>query len=123
MRSSLRKSGHARPWSASIAAARRRSRKSWPFATICVPDEHGRGLAREALERRVEAAAALGGVGVEAQHRDAREELADRLADPLGTRAEARELDRSAVRALARRALRVAAVVAAQPPAAHAARG
>ena len=77
-------------------------------------DEHGRGLAREALERRVETAAPLGRVGVEPQHRDVRQQLADGLADALGAGAETRELDRAAVRALARRALREAAVVAAQ---------
>ncbi len=80
-------------------------------------DEHGRGLAREALERRVEAAAPLGGVGVEPEHRDVRQQLAHGLADALGARAEPCQLDRSAVRALRGRALRVAAVVAAQAPA------
>ena len=39
-------------------------------------DEHGGGLAGEALERRLEAPAALGGVGVEAQHGDVRQQLA-----------------------------------------------
>ena len=68
-------------------------------------DEHGGRLAREALERRVETALALGRVGVEAQHRDVRQQLGHGLADALGARAEAGELDRAAGRALARGAL------------------
>ena len=114
MRSSLRKSGQARPWSASIAAARRRSRKSWPLATICVPTSTAAGsLAKRSsvasrLPRRSVASASSRST------RDVRQQLADGLADALGARAEAGELDRAAVRARARRALRVAAVVAAQ---------
>ena len=79
--------------------------------------EHRRRLGGEALQRGVERTAPLDGVGVEPQHRDAREQLAHGLAHASGARTQARELHRAADRALARRTLREAAVMAAQPPA------
>ena len=81
-------------------------------------DEHGAGLAREALEHVLERAARRRGVGVEAQHGDAGPARVDHgLDDPLGARAEPHDVDRPAGRAGARHVLGVAAVVAAEPPA------
>ena len=80
-----------------------------------MPTSTAAGSRGEALERGIQRAALLDRVGVEPQHGDVRQQLADGLADALGARTQARELDGAADRALARRALGEAAVVAAQP--------
>ena len=81
------------------------------------PDEHGPGLACEALEHVLQRAARRRGVGVEAQDRNAGPaRVHHRLDNALGARAEPHDVDGSAGRTGARHVLGVPAVMAAEPP-------
>ena len=115
VRSSARKSGKARPVSASMTAATATPLKWCPFATICVPTS----TAARAAAKRSSASRSASGLAVVSASSRMRSRPGTRAASSDSSfcvpGADARELDRAAVRAVLRQRLRVPAVVAVQP--------